>query len=122
MSRPRKDDGFTLIEVLAALVIFSVALTGLVHVNTQSVRTVNSLEAKMLAGIVADNVIIEARRKELQKGSQSGEEIAKGKKFIWEQEISETELKGFYEIVVSVKANDKDQVIVKRRAYRQDKS
>lgn len=113
-----KDDGFTLIEVLASLVIFSVAIVGLIQVNTQSIRTVASLETKMLAGIVADNVLVEARRKELNKGEKNGEEKAKGMEFLWTQNIIETEMKGFYEIKVTVKGKINDQVLIERVAYR----
>ena len=114
----RKDGGFTLIEVLASLVIFSVAIVGLIQLNTQSIRTVNSLEDKMLAGIVADNVIVEARRKELDKGENDGEATAKGKKFIWTQEISDTDLENFYKIEVIVKRQDTDQILIQRTAFR----
>ena len=113
-----KDDGFTLIEVLASLVIFSVAIVGLIQLNTQSINTVTSLESKMLAGIVADNVLVEARRGNLNKGEKNGEEKAKGIEFLWTQNIIETEMKGFYEIKVSVKSKRNDQVLIERVAFR----
>ncbi len=113
-----RDDGFTLIEVLASLVIFSVAIVGLIQLNTQSIKTVTSLQTKMLAGIVADNVLVEARRKELNKGEKNGEEKARGLEFVWTQNIIETEMKGFYEISVTVKGKTNDQVLIKRVAYR----
>jgi len=116
--RAHKDDGFTLIEVLASLVIFSVAIVGLIHLNTQSVKTVTSLEGKMLAGIVADNVLIDARRKELRTGENDGRETARGQEFIWLTETRETEVKDFYEIIVSVRDAKGEQVLVERRAYR----
>ena len=115
-----RDDGFTLIEVLASLMIFSVAIVGLIQLNTQSVNTVTSLETKMLAGIVADNVLVEARRKELNKGEKNGEEKAKGIEFLWTQNIVETEMQGFYEIKVSVKDKINDHLLIERVAYRSD--
>jgi len=113
-----KDDGFTLIEVLAALVIFSVGIAGLVQLNTQSIKTVSSLENKMLAGIVADNVIVEARAKKLRLGDRDGDEEAGGQTYEWEQSVIETEQEKFYRIVVTVKAENSDQVLVQRTAFR----
>ena len=66
------DRGFTLVEVMAALMIFSVAIVGLVGVNNQGLRTVNAIEQKMIAGVVADNVIVEARRKDVQISESDG--------------------------------------------------
>lgn len=117
-----RDDGFTLIEVLAALVIFSVAIVGLIQLNTQSIRTVSSLETKMLAGVVADNVIVEARReKDISLGEKDGEEIAKGRKFEWAQDITATEMENFYRIVVKVRAADSEQVLIERTGFRSTK-
>ena len=38
-----KEDGFTLVEVLAALLIFSFAIIGLTRAGTESVRAVSVL-------------------------------------------------------------------------------
>ena len=53
--------GFTLVEVLAALLIFSFAIVTLTHSGAESVRAVSVLEQKTYAGIVADNRIVRAR-------------------------------------------------------------
>jgi len=79
---------------------------------------VANLESKMLAGVVADNVIIEARRKPLTLGEKDGEETAKGRKFIWAQDVTETEMEKFYQIVVTVREDDNEQVLVQRTAFR----
>ncbi len=113
-----RDDGFTLIEVLAALTIFSVAIVGLIQLNTQSIKTVASLESKMLAGIIADNVIVEARREKLKLGETDGEETAKGRPFIWVQETTETEMENFYRIVVTVRDKTGEQILIERTAFR----
>ena len=54
------EAGFTLVEVLAALLIFSFAIIGLTHSGTESVRAITILEHKTYAGIVADNRIVQA--------------------------------------------------------------
>jgi len=113
-----KDDGFSLIEVLASLVIFSIAIVGLVSMNTQSVRTATAVEDKMLASIVADNVIVEARRKGVRLGEDDGEERAKGHLYVWQKEIETTELENFYRITIKVRRADDPQVLIERVAYR----
>lgn len=113
-----KDEGFSLIEVLASLVIFSIAIVGLVSMNTQSVRTATAVEDKMLASIVADNVIVEARRKEVKLGEDDGEATAKGHQYVWEKEIEATDLENFYRITIKVRRADDQQVLVERVAYR----
>ncbi|NNE58594.1 MAG: type II secretion system minor pseudopilin GspI [Hellea sp.] len=113
-----RDAGFTLVEVLAALMIFSVAIVGLISVNAQSVRTVRAMEVRMLAGVVADNVIVEARRKELQLGENDGEMQAMGRRFEWEQDITVTEMENFFRIMVRVREADKENFAVERIAFR----
>ena len=117
-----KDEGFTLIEVLAALVIFSVAMVGLVTMNIQSAKAVQVVNEKMLAGIVADNVIIEARReKSIELGERTGEEKARGRNFEWAREIEATDLEGFFKITVKVRKDDAEQVVMERVAFRSAK-
>jgi len=114
-----RDDGFTLIEVIAALMIFSFGIVGLIGMNTQSVRTVNILEDRFVASVVADNVIVEARRaQDIRLGSVTGEEEAMGRNFEWEQEIETTELEGFFKITVRVREGDQEAVIAERTAFR----
>lgn len=114
-----KDKGFTLIEVLAALVIFSVAMVGLVTMNIQSAKAVQVVNEKMLAGIVADNVIIEARRERtIEVGERRGEETSFGRDFEWTREIQTTDLEGFYKIVVKVRLVNFEQVVMERTAFR----
>ena len=119
-SSPQKDAGFTLVEVLAALLIFSFAIIGLTHSGTESVRAVSVLENKTYAGIVADNRIVQARLKPLKIGTSSGTENAAGRNYEWREEISKTESAGFYRILVTIREQDKEQIILTRTAFRRD--
>jgi len=116
-----KQAGFTLVEVLAALLIFSFAIIGLTRTGTESVRAVTVLKDKAYAGIVADNQIIRARIRPLEVGVETGEESVSGKNYDWRVEISETESADFYRIIVSVNESDSDQIILSRTAFRTDK-
>lgn len=52
--------GFSLIETLVALAVFGLAALALVNLTTESVRAASRVEARLLAGIVADNLLVEA--------------------------------------------------------------
>ncbi len=117
-----KEAGFTLVEVLAALLIFSFAIIGLTHSGTESVRAVSILEDKTYAGIVADNRIVQARLKPLKIGTSSGAERAAGRDYEWREVITKTESKGFYQILITVKSKGEDQILISRTAFRADEA
>lgn len=115
----RSDSGFTLIEVLAALLVFTIAITGLTHAGTQSAKAVTALDQKMLAGIVADNQIIETRR-QLSTITRRGNETQMLRVFSYDVAVSKTKAKTLYRIVVNVRAEsgeDNSQVLVTRTAF-----
>jgi general secretion pathway protein I len=118
----QKEAGFTLIEVLVALLIFSIAIIGLTRAGTESVRAVSVLQDKAYAGIVADNQIIRARIRPLKLGVETGEESVRGKDYDWRIETSETESDGFYRVIVSVNDPENDQMLISRTAFRTDKT
>lgn len=113
------DFGFTLVEVLVSLVIFSVAILGLTQAGTQSVSTLGQLEQRTFASIVADNQLALAR---LQKDISisrdiNGEEESGGRMFEYTVTRIETQIPGFFELVVQVSASGSDQVLIERRAF-----
>lgn len=60
MDRTGIEDGFTLIEVLVALAVFSIAATALLRLSGQNARTAAVIEARSLAAIAADNALADA--------------------------------------------------------------
>ena len=118
----KKEDGFTLVEVLAALLIFSFAIIGLTRAGTESVRAVSVLKDKSYAGIVADNQLIRARIKPLEVGVKTGEESVSGKVYDWRVETSKTESAGFYRLIVTINEAKSEQIIITRTAFRTDKT
>ena len=119
MTNP-KERGFTLIEVLASLLVFTFAIIGLTHAGTQSAKGVTVLDEKMLGGVVADNVLITARRGTLQPGTERGEAAQMGREFAYVREISPLNDNGLYRITVNVRkksSTEDEQVIVSRTAF-----
>lgn len=113
------DSGFTLIEVLAALVVFSVAIVGLTHAGTQSLKTVSALQQKSLAGIVADNQLILSRDARLVVGRKTGKSVQMGLELEWALTTQTTEIEGLYLLNVEVKLENGEQILSQRTAYRQ---
>jgi len=88
--------GFTLIEVLIALMILAIALTAVILASQNSIRTTNHLSNKLAAHWVAMNVLsrmqIGLLAPPTKENSSHGESQMLGKTFEWtagiEQETS----------------------------------
>ena len=107
--------GFTLVEVLAALAVFSIAAVGLSQSAGETTRGAAHMEAKFLAGIVADNQLVEATidPNTLPLGSTSGSEIQRGQTFSWIRLIVPTERPDVIAISVTVQDPETEQVLAR---------
>ncbi len=87
-----KRRGFTLVEVLVALAIISIALLAALRVASQSTSSVGELRARLLAGWVAQNVLAESRARGEwpPPGIQRGTQRQGGIDFAWREEIIAT--------------------------------
>lgn len=81
--------GFTLIEVLVALAIISIALLASLRVAGAGTNSVGELRARLLAGWVAENILAEQRARGtwLPLGMQHGTEHQGGIEFTWREEV-----------------------------------
>lgn len=109
------DAGFTLVEVMAALLIFSLAIVGLSRAGAQSVAHTQRLTDKTYAAIVADNQLILARMRPPQIRTESGVESAGGKAYEWRLDTLETAQEGLFELLITV--SEEDDVLITRRAW-----
>ncbi|MGB6231148.1 MAG: type II secretion system protein [Litorimonas sp.] len=114
----RGDGGFTLVEVLVSLAIFSLAVLGLNRAATLAVAGTSSLQLKTHAGFVADNAVVLSRMAPLQAGTERLEAESGGMAFDLVVETAPTEQADFFEIVVRVRERDADRVLIERRAFR----
>ncbi|HEX2549820.1 MAG TPA: type II secretion system minor pseudopilin GspI [Gammaproteobacteria bacterium] len=57
----KSNDGFTLIEILIALTILSIALTALIKSTSQNIKNTHYLRQKTIATWIATNIVNEAR-------------------------------------------------------------
>ena len=60
LSREHNSAGFTLIEIMVALTVFSLAALALVRLEGATIRSTGMLDSTLLAQIVARNVAVEA--------------------------------------------------------------
>ena len=113
------EKGFTLVEVLAALLIFSTAILGLMHAGTENIRAMNAVEQKQIAGIVADNQLILALNNEapLRRGSQQDSSKMAGREWHWQIRTEQTEEPGFYKLTATVRLQNAEQILLTRTAF-----
>ena len=102
--RCAKRTGFTLIEVLVALAIVSIALMSALRAAGQGTNNVGELRSRLLAGWVAENLLAEhrARRDWLPLGMQRGTGREGGLDFAWREEVIATPNPAFRRIDVRV--------------------
>ena len=96
--------GFTLIEVLVALAIISIALLAALRAAGQGTSNVGELRSRLLAGWVAENMLAEhrARGDWLPLGIQRGTAREGGLEFAWREEVIATPNPAFRRVDVFV--------------------
>lgn len=82
--------GFTLIEVLVAVAIVSIALLAALRAAGQGTSNAGELRSRLLAGWVAENLLAEHRAREdwLPLGIQRGTGRQGGVEFTWREEVT----------------------------------
>ena len=113
-----RQDGFTLIEVLVSLAIFSLAIVGLNRAAGLAVNGAAELTARTHAGFAADNAVVLSKSQPLDVGTVRTEAASGGLVFDVATTTAATELPGFFEITVAVSDADGARIIATRRAFR----
>jgi general secretion pathway protein I len=111
--RPRHDRtrGFTLIEVLAALVIVALGMLGVIQAVTQTARNGSYLREKTLAHWIAMNVITERRLQPAPPDvSETSEDVEfAGQRWRWTMEVTQTEVESLRRMDVAVRYADRPE-------------
>lgn len=108
--RCNKETGFTLIEVLIALALVSIALMSALRAAGQGTNNVAELRSRLLAGWVAENLLAEhrARADWLPPGIQRGTSREGGFDFTWREEVITTPNAAFRRIDIRVFATSEE--------------
>jgi len=104
----RRSAGFTLIEVLAALVIVALGMLGVIEAVTQTARNGTYMREKTLAHWIAMNVITERRlhASPPDVGESSDDVEFAGERWHWTMRVSQTQVESLVRMDVSVRAAD----------------
>lgn len=103
-----RDNGFTLIEVLVALAIFSLAALALLRLQGVALATTARLDEGTLAGIAAQNLAVEAMvaAQPPTLGMTAGRETNGGRDWQWTQNVRRSPDPRLQQIEIVVKDLD----------------
>ena len=91
-TRPRRDAGFTLIEAMVALAVFSLAALALIRLEGATVRGAAIIDRSLAAQMVARSVAIEAvtDARAPAAGRTQGAAVNGGQRWTWTRAVTPT--------------------------------
>lgn len=116
----RAEAGFTLIELLVALAVFSLGVLALLNVSGESTRTAVVIEARVLAGVVADNRAVEVMTAVQAPpfGVSNGVERAGDRAWRWTRRVSPSPDPAIVRVDVLVAATDSPRTVAELTIFR----
>ncbi|MCI5043563.1 MAG: type II secretion system minor pseudopilin GspI [Aquisalinus sp.] len=104
-----------------AMFILSTAIVALLALFAQSVRTTADVEQRLLASIVADNVMVEtlAPFSLSPNLSPQGQVELGGQVWRWQRDLTETSAAGMFRVTITVRPEDSEQAISSLTAFRE---
>lgn len=110
----KKALGFTLIEVMLAMAVFSIAGIALLSASINNTRNISYLEDKMFANWVASNqlVTLSLEKKWPPKNNVKGEIELAGRAWFWQQKVIKTTDNDMRAIVMEVRLKEDDELAI----------
>ncbi len=114
-----KNKGFSLIEVVVALVILSTSVVAIYNLILSTSGSIYKLEDHYLSKEVANNriALIHTLEKPNQPGLRSGSMDMGGKTWIWEESFNDSATKDFLEYQILIKAESSKDYVYKINGY-----
>jgi len=114
------DGGFSLLEVVVAIAVFSLGALATLNVLGQSGRNAEADEARVIAGVVAENRIAEvmAMSRPPPVGASRGTETALARDWDWEIQVGPSPEPRILRIDVRVREAGRDQVLAEYSSFR----
>ena len=104
VGRGNPEAGFTLLEMLVALAVFSLAALALVRLQGVTLRTAADLDSKALGQIVARNLMVEVQTDPAppSMGSEEGDVDNGGRRWHWVRAVKATNDKRLLQVDLTV--------------------
>jgi len=114
------EAGLTLIEVLVALSVFSIAVLAILRAGGENARAHVAMEERAFAGVVAENQMVEAvlRRRAPDLGVTSGETMLAGRRWRWRQSVERTADDRVRRVDIVVWLEDGEQALASLSGFR----
>jgi len=114
VTKSQKSHGFTLIEVMLALAVFSIAGIALLSTASNNARNIGYLESKMFANWVASNQLVAAslEAKWPPKNNLKGEVELAGRAWFWQQKVIKTTDNDMRAIVMEVRLREDGELAI----------
>lgn len=120
MHRAERNSGFSLIEMLVALAVFSLAVLGLLNMAGENTRSAVIIQERVLAGVVAENRAVEAMTESasLLASATEGVESAGGVDWRWTRTLQATDDAGIVRVDIEVRPQDEERSAAELSMFR----
>ena len=117
---PKNEGGFSLLEVVVALVVFSLGALAAMNVLGQGGRSAAAQEERLIASIIAENRLAEAMLQvdTPSPGPGRGTERAMGRDWSWEMRVDPSPEPRILRIDVAVRLDGERQILAELSSFR----